>query len=821
LPEASSDDIAERIFRINLSREIQDYVEEAISADEFVSIDYYNLGWEEVAAEVAEQLRELLPTVQLGAILELHDRAEFESAQKPALLGALSLWTVTLILSLLLLGGGVLSVLLPGNGVLTILLFALLAIVGGYTIWRGQVILKQFGDARRRSGDARRRYREAVIDQLVSPVIREVINDRLNHYDSQLTVQRSPGLITDDPLFWIETANSRRLQDLMAVMPDGGSIGLAGPRGCGKTTLLSALSSGDLRLPGGRAQEAVLVTAPVQFAPREFLLHLFARICEQSLRYAQFQESPLFGEGSNPIQEMRRPGFIRRHLGKAALLGILCLIAGGVVAYAALPGARQRTISHWLRVQVGQLFGKNQRQVFADTDRVWHFLHTLDTRLAVIGAVLFLVGLIALLAAVGGLVSFLLAPYHYRDTPVEQLARRHLRNIRFQQSYSYGWSGSLTVPVAQVGINEAVSLAEHQQSLPDIVAGMRDFLKIIATRNSSVMIAVDELDKVASDVTAAQFLNDLKGIFGVRHCFYLVSVSEEALSNFELRGFPFRDAFDSAFDEVLHLGPLTYKQSRRLLQRRVVGLSAAYLCLCQGLAGGLPRDLVRVARELVATGHRAGGAAPGEIGLCDVVTALVQLDLRGRADATMIAIRKVSADLEIEPMAMWINQISSCLAGWRTAGDSDSGAPMCELRARELRELCGSYPAAVYNVKPAPTEAGGAQGAASTVSRLGLGLAGSLYYLATVIELFRDDRTKAELQELDGSATGTAKTRQIDALARARQAFMVSPVIAWNQVSAFRESWSMSVLDSPGHCSRARPEHRGRRPRPAPPARTR
>jgi hypothetical protein len=548
---------------------------------------------------------------------------------------------------------------------------------------------------------------------------------------------------------------------------------------------------------GCRVPEAVLVTAPVEFASRDFLLHLFARICQESLRDAPLQDSRPLAASPDSIQDRRPLGLVRRHPGTAALLCVLCLIASPFVVYAALPAARQRIISHWLRVRLASFFGKDQRRVFTDTDQVWHFLHSLDTQLAVIGAILFLVGLILLLVVAKRLASFLLSPSRHEDTATVQLARRHLRNIRFQQSYSYGWSGSLTVPVAQVGINEVFSLAEYQQSLPDIIATMREFLERIATDSSPVIIAVDELDKVASDVAAAQFLNDLKGIFGVRHCFYLVSVSEEALSNFELRGFPFRDAFDSSFDEIVHLRPLTYPESRQLLQRRVVGLSAAYLCLCQCLAGGLPRDLVRVARDLVETGRRAGAAARRQLGMCDMVVAQVQLDIQGRVDATMIAIRRTSAELEIEPMALWIDQISGCLAGWRTASLSDSGASTSELRAGELRELCSSYPAAVYDGKPTAVEAGGVQRAASTVSRLGLGLAGFLYYLATVIELFRDDRTKAEFQELDGSVVGTKKTKQIEYLARARQAFAVSPVIAWKQISDFRASWSMSVLDYP------------------------
>jgi hypothetical protein len=72
-------------------------------------------------------------------------------------------------------------------------------------------------------------------------------------------------------------------------------------------------------------------------------------------------------------------------------------------------------------------------------------------------------------------------------------------------------------------------------------------------------------------------------------------------------------------------------------------------------------------------------------------------------------------------------------------------------------------------------------------------------FLATVIELFHDDRTEAEYKELDGSVPGTAKTKQIEYLAQARQTFAVSAMIAWKQISDFRTSWSMRVLDSPGH----------------------
>ena len=70
--------------------------------------------------------------------------------------------------------------------------------------------------------------------------------------------------------------------------------------------------------------------------------------------------------------------------------------------------------------------------------------------------------------------------------------------------------------------------------------------------------------------------------------------------------------------------------------------------------------------------------------------------------------------------------------------------------------------------------------------------------ICEVLANARTRRVSAEFQDLDGSVADTTKTRQIEYLTRARQAFTVSPMIAWKQISAFRASWSMIVLDPPG-----------------------
>ena len=115
-------------------------------------------------------------------------------------------------------------------------------------------------------------------------------------------------------------------------------------------------------------------------------------------------------------------------------------------------------------------------------------------------------------------------------------AQGWLTEIKFQQSYTMGWSGALKTPLGLEGsINQARSLARLQMSLPEIVDAFMHFLgKVAATQ--TVLIGIDELDKIESDEKAQSFLNDIKVVFGAFNVFYLVSVSENAMSQFERRG---------------------------------------------------------------------------------------------------------------------------------------------------------------------------------------------------------------------------------------------------------------------------------------------
>ena len=67
--------------------------------------------------------------------------------------------------------------------------------------------------------------------------------------------------------------------------------------------------------------------------------------------------------------------------------------------------------------------------------------------------------------------------------------------------------------------------------------------------------------------------------------------------------------FDSSFDDIVYVDYLDTNDSKRLLTRRVIGMPFPFVDLCHCYSGGLPRDLIRVARALLDL----RGSTPGTV----------------------------------------------------------------------------------------------------------------------------------------------------------------------------------------------------------------
>lgn len=507
----------------------------------------------------------------------------------------------------------------------------------------------------------------------------------------------------------VATDVQRRLMHVLSNL-SGASIGVSGPRGVGKSTLLTALCGSNQTINGGPAI-AICTSAPVEYEGREFLLHLFSSLCRQVLRT---EGRPLVGQDSSALLEARRwrqASIVEALQSSAKLLSLAGL---GLISVALFLAMLQSLSSEPIEIPAGTAkaplstasatsaaTGASQEPSLpgSPADSVQQpsvegattpqppapeatqsspdaaaLVYQAAFFRALVASPLFTLGVLALVLGGVLLATQGFAPVrrlifgpepelrHWRSMGRDRIiyrAQDELRNIEFQRSYTSGWIGSLKVPIGlDLATSGGFTLAERAESLPELVERFRSFVgDVTLAYNNVVLIGIDELDKLKTAQQAEAFLNGVKSVFGIPRCFYLISVSEHALAAFERRGMGFRDAFDSALDDVVQLDFLNLSQARVLLNRRILRLHDPFLQICHMLSGGLPRDLIRHARALL---DYAAEQPSSSIGLKEAVEHMAERDLAARLRATSIAIRTVK---ELSHTSALLVQIAKLPAG--------------------------------------------------------------------------------------------------------------------------------------------------------------
>jgi hypothetical protein len=514
--------------------------------------------------------------------------------------------------------------------------------------------------------EAAREY-ESLVSALARATLREareVVGQAAGPADPRrLEVSAIPGLaelnVTE---FDIETASHREALALLRTMR-AGTIGLAGPRGVGKTTLLRELATGQPDALG------IVVAAPVRYDAKEFFIYLFERVCEA--------------------------------------------VVGGVVDADVLAGSRRG--------------GTMSKVRDAWMDELRHRV---------------------------GRPSRPPAPEN-ADARVETY--RVLEELLFQKSYVAGLGGEFGPPrVAKISGKRESQWTRLPWSFPQLVHAFRSHLETLAA-TQRVVIAIDELDTIADPAAASAFLSDLKAIFGMPNVFFVVSVSDDAMITFERRGQPVSDTVGSVFDHVLTLRPLTYGEVERLLRRRVIGMPWPFVALTAAFGGGLPREVIRVARQCVLISRDRCPAFDAVLG------GLVEADLSAGARAAIYALSRRQTEMGVAEAVEWL----ASLAGQPTTD--------------RIRELHAAAEPVVTSLRAADASRGSSTAAALDIVEE---MRGRLSFALTALEVFGQD----ELEYLHNAISDGL----IDGLGEARAAASLGPASAGAAIARVRAAAALA-----------------------------
>ncbi|MET8758297.1 hypothetical protein [Lentzea sp. NPDC004782] len=339
-------------------------------------------------------------------------------------------------------------------------------------------------------------WRAAVLNDGVLPVLRAERASRQVVLGNELAFTDSHRLLKGGSMVGHQPVRAGWELAALVDTLDAGSLALAGPRGAGKTSVLRAFCQGAYRKPDQPADLTVLVAAPVDYVPREFVLHLYARACQAVLAHLRNVDE----------QVVKRAG--RR--------------------------------DWWWESPTGPVL-------------------------------------------------------------LARSAQQGLRDIAYVQTHSGESSGKIGFRGVEMAFKRGVSLTGRPATFPEVVDDFRQFVRAAAKAlaPARVVIAIDEMDRIGAGEPARRFLNEIKAIFDVPGCYYLMSVSTEAQHDFELAGSGLRSVFDSSFDEVVRVDYLDFDLARALISRSVEGLPESFVALAYAFSGGLARQLTRSARAIV------------------------------------------------------------------------------------------------------------------------------------------------------------------------------------------------------------------------------
>ncbi|MET7988517.1 hypothetical protein [Streptomyces sp. NPDC005281] len=383
--------------------------------------------------------------------------------------------------------------------------------------------------------------------------------------------------------------------------------------------------------------------------------------------------------------------------------------------------------------------------------------------------------------------------------------QNHLYRLQTIQQTAHGLTTGGSAQILSLGTNHSASVSTIPPNYPELVEEFRELLKCIAVERAgagkTVVIAIDEVDRLGADTDALAFLREIKAILGVPLVHYLISVAEDVGAAFVRRGLPHRDATDSSLDDIIHVQPSTLSDSRAILARRSQTLKDPHILLAHALSGGILRDLLRYGLQLRETQDKTQSYE-----LTDISRHLILEELA----ETFAGFRTLLSKQQ------WTHDTYSVLASFRTL--SSYLRDPCPCVETDMLRTLNHF--AFYADGPRPHSANADDSShrppgdadLSRDARQLIDEASTYaYFSLTLLDIFSAEGLERRTQ----LAAEHGQDGDPERLADARQELGISPYSARPLIDTIRKAWSLPHGPTPGDrvpASAVRCPRHGRRP---------
>lgn len=445
------------------------------------------------------------------------------------------------------------------------------AVTRGLQLARKSALLKQL--ARSLDGELRatREYMDGLrvgVEQQLNAALSRVL-------ESSVTVPVRVGSLKLVETRRSEVIESRTVRNVLNFITDheASALGLAGQRGIGKTTILKHLAQSTKNVGG----LAVVVTAPVLYEPEAMIRRIYDEFLRQAMR-------------GYPQAETRLPPARALTPAESVTLLVGAAATGCGVVLLANPGLLSDPVqaTAWGLIAAGYVL-------------IAFSLTPLLTRLRRRSRL----GSPGKQAVASELEEVLTKAADHLRWEMERSSGDEIAAELPAKLFASTRSSSVKQTERPVGRPE---LAQHfRRTVEDYIRHSRDGDRR-EREVQRVLICVDELDKIANSAGALNLVNELKDLMHIEGTHFLLTVSEDALRAFSLRGVPVRDAVDSTFDEVFEVRGLTAVESHRVIVQRAPEFPPPLTRFCHAWSLGVPRDLLRAARHCIKVGADQTGA---------------------------------------------------------------------------------------------------------------------------------------------------------------------------------------------------------------------